>query len=267
MTDNSCVFMLRLEGPLQSWGEYGKWSLRETATFPTKSGIVGIIASAMGAGREDPILAELSNAIRIAIRADRPGSILNDFHTVSGDYSAYVDDGKSKSRPSEGSIWLSDKVFLEKSVYTMIGEKKEPEYNTIVTERMYLEDASFYVFVKTTDEWRKRIADALWDPVWTPFLGRKCCIPSRPILASEYTDYYSLNEAIKDYPTTNTAPSFIPYETEEKDDSLSRLSRPDVFLPGYRCFGRRTVWRGAIRKEDLLILPDIREVPYVPVAD
>ena len=41
------LIMLRLEGPLQSWGELSKWDSRESSDMPTRSGIVGLLASAM----------------------------------------------------------------------------------------------------------------------------------------------------------------------------------------------------------------------------
>ena len=42
------TLFLRLEGPLQSWGERGHWAVRDTAPEPTKSGVVGLLGCALG---------------------------------------------------------------------------------------------------------------------------------------------------------------------------------------------------------------------------
>lgn len=48
---NQTILLLRLEAPLQSYGERAKWDFRDSAYFPTKSGVIGIIACAMGLKR------------------------------------------------------------------------------------------------------------------------------------------------------------------------------------------------------------------------
>jgi CRISPR system Cascade subunit CasD len=45
------VLLLRLAAPLQSWGVESKFDTRRTLGYPTKSGVIGLVASAMG--RED----------------------------------------------------------------------------------------------------------------------------------------------------------------------------------------------------------------------
>ena len=76
----SKVLVLRLAGPMQSWGSSSRFTRRSTEAFPTKSGIVGLLAAAQGRRRTDPIedLAEL----RMAARVDQPGELLRDFHTA-----------------------------------------------------------------------------------------------------------------------------------------------------------------------------------------
>ena len=48
MEERKTILVLRLEGPLQSWGENAKWDFRDSSTMPTKSGIVGLLGCAMG---------------------------------------------------------------------------------------------------------------------------------------------------------------------------------------------------------------------------
>ena len=57
------LMMLRLEGLLQSWGESSAWDNRGTASMPTKSGIVGLLACAMGLERGCEEICALSKAL------------------------------------------------------------------------------------------------------------------------------------------------------------------------------------------------------------
>jgi CRISPR system Cascade subunit CasD len=42
------TLFLRLEGPLQAWGERGRWSIRDSAAEPTKSGVIGLLVHGCG---------------------------------------------------------------------------------------------------------------------------------------------------------------------------------------------------------------------------
>ena len=44
--------LLWLEAPLQSWGFDSKFGRRDTLAFPTKSGVLGLVCSALGRGGE-----------------------------------------------------------------------------------------------------------------------------------------------------------------------------------------------------------------------
>ena len=82
MAEKKQLLVLRLDGPLQSWGENAKWDFRDSSTMPTKSGIVGLLGCAMGVERSSPVLVELAQSITVAVRADRPGVKFVDFQTV-----------------------------------------------------------------------------------------------------------------------------------------------------------------------------------------
>ena len=49
------TLLLRLSAPLQSWGAESKFETRRTEKFPTKSGVIGLLASALGYSREDSL--------------------------------------------------------------------------------------------------------------------------------------------------------------------------------------------------------------------
>ncbi len=75
------TLLLRMAAPLQSWGVASKFDIRDTAREPTKSGVVGLLAAALGRGR-DQGTGDL-NALRFGVRIDQPGTLLRDYHTAT----------------------------------------------------------------------------------------------------------------------------------------------------------------------------------------
>ncbi|MFJ7912714.1 type I-E CRISPR-associated protein Cas5/CasD [Kitasatospora sp. NPDC096204] len=148
--------LLRLAAPLQSWGETGQFNERDTASFPTRSGVIGLLAAALGRKRDEEIgdLAGLS----LTVRTDRPGVILRDLHTVGGGLPA------------------------ARTVTTAEGKKRTGDTATLLSHRYYLADAAFTAVVTAApdrlDEW----AQALRNPHWPPYLGRRSCPPEGPLL-------------------------------------------------------------------------------------
>ena len=54
-------------------------------------------------------------------------------------------------------------------------------HDTITTIVKYLQEAQFAVFVEVPDDLGPEIAAALVNPVWPLCLGRKSCVPSKPV--------------------------------------------------------------------------------------
>ncbi|WP_433697575.1 type I-E CRISPR-associated protein Cas5/CasD [Nocardiopsis sp. CA-288880] len=94
---------LVLAGPLQAWGSASRFARRGTENAPTKSGIVGLLAAALGRDRT----ADLSDlaALRFGVRVDQPGVRVRDYqtakHLVTG-----------VSMPVSERFYLSDAVFV-----------------------------------------------------------------------------------------------------------------------------------------------------------
>lgn len=212
------LLILRLEGALQGWDAASKWDERGTEDFPTKSGVVGLLGCALGLDRGAAELAALNGAITMAVRADRRGDRFTDFQTVTG----------SPLRNAEG--------------------KPKTTGNTIISKRSYLQDACFTVFLEVEEVWHGRLVSALKDPRWCLYLGRKACVPSRPVLECENPPYASLDEALRSYPPAPRAVFPMTFETEVPDDSLNSITRPDSLVDPDRGFVRRRVWRGSIEE-------------------
>ena len=56
---DTCIILLQLEGVLQSWGEHSRFDYRDSANFPTKSALVGMIGCVMGIQRGEKRLEEI----------------------------------------------------------------------------------------------------------------------------------------------------------------------------------------------------------------
>lgn len=97
------VLALQLAGPLQSWGASARFARRTTEHAPTKSGVIGLLAAALGRAR-DADLADLA-ALRFGVRVDQPGTRLRDYQTAH-----HLDTGKSM--PISERFYLADAVFV-----------------------------------------------------------------------------------------------------------------------------------------------------------
>ncbi len=144
--------LLLLDGPLQAWGTQSRFGHRDTDFEPSKSGVIGLIGAALGMSREDDeTLARLAT-LSMAVRVDREGRVLRDYHTVGG--------GTYRGQP-HGVFGTND---------------------TVVTNRHYLMDACFVVGVAGEDHGLiERIGAAVRNPRWPLFLGRRSCPPARSV--------------------------------------------------------------------------------------
>ena len=76
------VLLLRLAGPMQSWGTQSRFTVRDTGLEPSKSGVVGLLCSAMGSPRDDEATVLRLAQCRMGVRVDREGILSRDFHTA-----------------------------------------------------------------------------------------------------------------------------------------------------------------------------------------
>lgn len=94
------TLLIRLAGPLQSWGLESKFEARRsTEPFPTKSGVIGILAAALGRKRGDTL--DDLNLLKYGVRVDQTGVLIRDYHTAI-----------SKKPYVTNRYYLSDAVFL-----------------------------------------------------------------------------------------------------------------------------------------------------------
>lgn len=182
------ILLLRLEGPLQSWGTRARWDVRDTAPEPTKSGVVGLLGCALGCERGDPLLEILDASLRFGVRVEAPGRVLEDFQTVTD----FLPTAAGEFKVLGGT----------KSAAAL---RNAPDIKpaTIISPRFYLEDAAFLVALSAPDDdtgLLSRCADALRRPRWPLFLGRKACPATRPIFDALTKDYSGVADALRRHP-------------------------------------------------------------------
>lgn len=193
------TLLLRLAAPLQAWGSQSKFNIRSTEREPTKSGVVGMLAAAMGIQRnDDPKKLELLNSLHFGVRVEREGKLLKDFHMV----------------------------------HEMTGKK-----DSHVTERFYLSDAVFMTALECEDkEFLEQLAYALNNPVYPLFLGRRSCPPTLPVVLGIRDD--ELLNVLKTEPSVaeNCKPTRIIYDSE---DGIPVRDKPISFSQLHRQYGFR----------------------------
>ncbi len=149
------TLLLRLAGPMQSWGTQSRFTERDTGREPSKSGVIGLLCAALGwprdVSRND--LARLA-VLTMGVRVDRPGIVRMDYQTVGGSHRRGEQYGVAQV---EGGM------------------------RTIESHRYYLADADFLVGLEGDGATLRLVDNALKNPVWPLFLGRRAFVPGDPV--------------------------------------------------------------------------------------
>jgi CRISPR system Cascade subunit CasD len=146
------TLLFRLIGPMQAWGYRSRFEDRDTALEPTRSGVLGLLASACGVGRDDrDTLARWDELLRFGVRVDVP-KVRNE-------------------RSARSGFRLETDFHTAQNVLRAAGKGTA---DTVLSQRHYLADARFTVGVESLDQVLLRdLEDGLKNPCWTLSLGRK----------------------------------------------------------------------------------------------
>jgi CRISPR system Cascade subunit CasD len=161
--------LLWLEAPLQSWGHDSKFGRRDSLDFPTRSGVLGLLCCARGAGGAEiawlEAWADLDMQVVAYVPTDRQGEalprqpLLRDFHMVGSGY-------------NDQDPWQT--LLIPKT-----SEGKKPNgAGTKMTYRYYLQDMAYAVILQAPAALLDGVCQALLNPVWDVYLGRKHCVPT-----------------------------------------------------------------------------------------
>lgn len=135
------TLLFTLAGPQQAWGSRSRFATRASELAPTRSGVIGLFAAALGLSRSDPLTR--FDDLEFGVRVDQPGRLERDFQT------ARTLDGQH-SMPLSHRFYLADAVFVAGLASSDEGELKE-------------------------------LSEALRRPVFPLFLGRRAFPPSLPV--------------------------------------------------------------------------------------
>jgi len=132
---------MKFAGPLQSWGTNSHFETRATDLYPSKSGVIGLLSASLGYSRSENEKIKSLNELDFGVRVDQEGKLLNDYHTAQ-------------------KIKKTTEHLLDR---------------TYVTNRYYLEDAIFLVGLSGEDSLINDIEQAIKNPCYQQFLGRRSC--------------------------------------------------------------------------------------------
>ncbi|MCS6883971.1 MAG: type I-E CRISPR-associated protein Cas5/CasD [Acidobacteriota bacterium] len=163
------TLLIRLVGPMQSWGTLSRFSIRETSTEPSKSGVIGLLCAALGKPRDQSTIDDEEfrsiATLRMAVRVDREGIVKYDYQTAQN--IAQVSGGQPKETETSPKYYLSDACFV-------VGlEGKDPNL-------------------------LHQLNHALKFPKWQLYLGRKAFVPSLPVSFKDELYPGNLEESLLD---------------------------------------------------------------------
>lgn len=228
------TLLFRLVGPMQSWGTTSRFDQRDTGKEPSKSGVIGLLAAALGIDRENWTDLEPLTRFSVGVRHDRPGVPKRDYQTA----------GCAKGD-------------------TIIKADGTPSKDGVVSHRFYLADAAFLVGLEGYDRTLLEKAHAsLKYPVWPLALGRKSYVPSEPVWIENGLHDAPLREVMARWPWIaaprkwEDLPEKLLVSFEAGDSSgVLKMDQP-LSSFAERRFGARFV-----RSE---WIPFPQEVPHVP---
>lgn len=204
--NEEAYLLLWLEAPLQAWGYDSKFGRRFSLDFPTKSGVLGLLCCALGAGGEQKDwLARWSArnmTVQAYVRADKQGKpisrlpLLEDFQMVGSGY-------------QDKDPWQS--LLIPK---TSEG-KKAVGGGTKLTYRYYLQDMAFAVVLQGPAQELEELKNALQQPVWDIYLGRKNCAPTEFVFQGIYSCLSMAYAAAQKFAQNKESPRALSFSVLE----------------------------------------------------
>ena len=195
--------VFRLEAAIAAFGEVAVGERRGSRRRPTASAILGLVASALGIGRDAEGHLDLARDWRIALRCDGLGAPLADFHTAQ----------TPPQRRNRGYATRREELA------------EKLELGTVISRRDHFTDAAFTIVLWPADghgsaEAAAEVASALARPRWAPFVGRRACPPSRPFAPLAADD------------VATVAAAFDAFDAAERD-AHRRAEAARLPLPAY----------------------------------
>jgi len=221
------TLLLRFEGPLQSWGSVTRGRVRQTYLHPSKSGVIGLLANALGR-KFDADVSDLA-ALRMGLRLERRGTLLTDYSSV-----------QNVARANNKAPKPSHEQF-----------------------KMYLADASFLVGLEGSRDLLESIQAAAEQPSRLLFLGRKACLLSAPLVLPNGLVDDGLENALTGYPWFQKVekPETVLIQIEDPTGSLVVEDVPLGAFDQRRFGSRRVKWISSTVRSITEIFSDEQNTP------
>ena len=218
------TLLLRFAAPLQAWGTESKYDIRKTDREPSKSGVIGFLAAALGRRRDASV--EDLNELRLGVRVDQEGEIIQDFHMVHKD---------------EKTSYLTRRYYLSDAIFVVGLESQDEEV-------------------------LKKLEKAIKKPVFPLFLGRRSCPPCGPILlgirecgledALDNEPWQVSKWRQDERKGVNSLRKII----ESKSSGIARKDQAISFSPYHREYGYR-----GVEEAICYLQPQIKETEHDPM--
>lgn len=230
--------LFQLQASLASWGDVAVGQYRGSRDAPGHGAIVGLLGAALGLLRSDePAHAAIRDGYGFAVGTVDAGQLLRDYHTAQVPSRSDLKDHPHRTR--------RDELIVPKD-----------RLNTILSTRDYRQNASWVVAVQAqagAPHSLDALAQALRQPRFVLYLGRKCCPPAAP-LAPQVTEADSAHAALATYVAAADPPARL--------SSLAWADGVDAGLPAHLSTTRkdrlirRRGWQFGDRTEHLALLND-----------
>jgi len=192
--------LFQIYAPLVSWGEIAVGGERQSSRHPSKSAIVGLISAALGIRRdEEDRLNSLAKSLGVAVQLHSGGTVLKDFHTA-----------QSPKQESKVIHYTRQAELLADSdkIGTILS-RREYRCDSLSVVGIYLKDTLSGITLQ-------QIVDALHEPTFHLYFGRKSSAPALP-LAPKIVEGATLKDVFSQYAIT-----FVPPVTEKSPEWLQK---------------------------------------------
>lgn len=157
----------RLYAPLASWGDLAVGENRTCDSHPTRSGLLGLLAAAVGVPRGDEKRLRALSQLGVAMRVDQAGTPLHDYHTAQAP--------------------RSEKKVTYRTRRDEVHWNARTDLGTILSSRAYRQDVLIHVaIIRPTDASEhtptlETLHEALLHPHHQLYLGRRSCPLGLPL--------------------------------------------------------------------------------------
>jgi CRISPR system Cascade subunit CasD len=230
--------VFQLQAPLASWGDVAVGEYRGSREHPGASALIGMLGAALGLYRDDESAhAALRDGYAFAVGVVSGGQLLRDYHTAQAPGRSDLKGRPHRTRADELRVPRRD-------LHTTLSTRDYRQGGAWVVAAQALAPAPYTL---------QELAQALREPRFGLYLGRKSCPPAAP-LAPRISDAESAHAALVAY-LADTSPS-AKLRAMAWADGVHAGCTPHLSVPCKDRLIRRRGWQFGDRTEHLALLAE-----------